>query len=461
MEIRLFGAAKEVTGSCYSIATGNEKVLIDCGMFQGNKDMQRVNYEDFGFNPKHYNALLLSHAHLDHCGRIPKLVREGFRGKIYATDATRDLAFIILMDAAKIAAQDTEHENKRRAREGLPPRKPIYNENDVKNAMRLFKIIQYGEEFSVTKNLSAKYYDAGHIIGAASIQLNVKEGKKSTTLAFSADIGQDNAIIVKNLQPIKNADYVFIESTYGDRLHPPFEDRTTDLLRVVTDAENRGGKLMIPTFAVERAQEILYSIAQFIENEEIKGIPVYLDSPMAAKATRVFVKYKKYYNDKILSTIKQGANPFSFPGLIITESVEESKKINDIESCIVIAGNGMCSAGRIKHHIKHGISNPKNTLLFIGYQAQGTLGYWIKRGEKRVKLLGEQIDVNAKIESIDGFSAHADYLGLLKWINNFSPKPKKVFIVHGEEEQGAAFAKRVEKKGIKTYIPSRGEVIKL
>lgn len=461
IEIKLFGAAKEVTGSCYSIVTGNEKILVDCGMFQGSKDLQRMNYDIFGFKPNQYDALLLTHAHLDHCGRIPKLVKEGFRGKIYCTDATRDLAFVILMDAAKIAAQDTEHENKRRASSGQPKRKPIYNENDVKAAMKLFKVIEYGESFRVTKNVKAQYYDAGHIIGAASIQVEVTEGKKSTVLAFSGDLGQEHAIIVKDIEPIKNADYVFIESTYGDRLHPPLEERENELLRIITDARNRGGKLMIPSFAVERAQEMLYSIAQFIEKEEIQKTTVYLDSPMAAKATQVFADYPKYYNSEILATMKQGANPFSFPGLVITESVDESKAINEVKSCIVIAGNGMCSAGRIKHHIRNGISNPKNTLLFIGYQAQGTLGYWIKKGEKSIKLLGEQLPVNAKIESIDGFSAHADYTGLLKWIKNYTPKPKKVFIVHGEEEQSKAFAKRVENLGIKTYIPALGESLKL
>ena len=409
MEVKLFGAAKEVTGSCYSIVTGNEKILIDCGMFQGNKDLQRQNYDYFSFNPRQYDILLLTHAHLDHCGRIPKLVKNGFRGRIYCTDATRDLALVILMDAAKIASQDTEHENRRRAKEGLPPRKPIYNENDVKAAMKLFKVIKYDEEFQVTKNIRAKYYNAGHIIGAASIQLEVKEGKKTTVLAFSGDLGHDHAIIVKDIDPIKKADYIFVESTYGNRIHEPVDERQKELLRIVTDARNRGGKLMIPSFAVERAQEMLYSLAQFGENDEIPRTTVYLDSPMAAKATQVFVDYPQYYNERILATMKQGANPFSFPGLVITETVDESKSINNVKGpCIIIAGNGMCSAGRIKHHIRNGISDPKNTLMFVGYQAQGTLGYWIKKGEKRIRLLGQQVDVNAKIESIEGFSAHAD-----------------------------------------------------
>jgi len=461
MEVKLFGAAKEVTGSCYSLVLNKEKILIDCGMFQGGKPTVRKNYEDFGFNPSEYNAMILTHAHLDHCGRIPKLVKQGFKGKIYCIDATKELAFVIMTDSAKIAAEDTYHENKRRAVQGLPPRDPIYNDEDVSKAMKLFSIVNYNEDVNITENITARFYDAGHILGAASIQLKIKD-KKMIFLAFSGDLGQKDAVLVRNAEPIEKANNVFIESTYGDRLHPPIDQREKELIRIINDNYKRGGKLMIPSFAVERAQEILYCIGNFMQSGIIPKMKVYLDSPMATKATEVFAKFTQYYNDDVKKTMETRKNPFTFPELVITETVEQSKSINFItEPCIVIAGNGMCSAGRIKHHIRNSIENPKNTLLFIGYQAEGTLGYWIKKGERRIKLLGVEVDVNSKIENIEGFSAHADYNGLLSWLKNYKPKPKKVFITHGEEPESIAFSERVKAENFNAYIPSAFENLKL
>jgi len=460
MEVKLFGAAEEVTGSCYSVETKEDKILIDCGMFQGGKDNERKNHEDFPFNPAKYKALVLTHAHLDHCGRIPKLVKFGFKGKILSTNATRELAEIIMRDAAKIAAEDTDHENRRRAQQGLPPRRPIYNEMDVKGALKLFVEVDYGEEFKITKKISGKLYDAGHILGASSLQLKINEANKTTILAFSGDLGQNNSIIVKNIQPIKEADYVFIESTYGDRLHPPLEERTKEFIRVINESYKRGGKLMIPSFAVERAQELLYDIGEFMQKGLVPKMPVYLDSPMAQRATIVFSKYHEYYNEELNSSLKKRKDVFNFPELIKTVHVNESKKINDETGpCIIIAGNGMCTGGRIKHHIKHGIGNPKNTLLFVGFQVRGTLGYWIKKGEKKIKLLGTESFVKAKIEAIEGFSAHADANGLENWIKNFNPKPKKIFICHGDLEQSQIFAKNLEKQKYKTQIPRFRESI--
>lgn len=458
MKLQILGAGKTVTGSCYSISTKEEKILVDCGMFQGGKDMERLNYEEFNFNPKEYDAMILTHAHLDHCGRIPKLVKYGFRGKIFATDATKELAFVIMMDSANIAKKDIEHENKRRAKEGLPPRKPLYNENDVKTAMNLFQIVSYQKDFKITKNITAKFYNAGHILGACCIQIQIKEGKQNRIISFSGDLGQKDSIIVKPIEPINKSDFVFIESTYGDRLHPEIQEREKEFIRIINESYKRGGKLIIPSFAVERAQEILYCIKKFQIQGLIPKIDVCLDSPMAMKATEVFSKYKKYYNESVLETIKNKKDAFDFPGLIYTKTTEESKTLNNIQKpCIIIAGNGMCSAGRIKHHIRNSIESNKNTLLFVGFQAQGTLGYWLKQGEKRVKLLGVEVDVKAKIESIDGFSAHADYNGLIEWLDNFSPKPKKVFITHGEEEQIKAFSKRISKLKFDNYIPSMNE----
>jgi metallo-beta-lactamase family protein len=462
MEVKLFGAAREVTGSCYSIDAGDSRILVDCGMFQGGKENERLNHEDFPFNPQKYNAMILTHAHLDHCGRVPKLVKLGFKGKIFATNATRELAEIIMRDSARIGAEDTEHENRRRAQEGLPPRKPVYNEIDVKNTMKLFVEVDYGEEFKVAKNISAKLYDAGHILGASSVQLKIKEADKIKTIVFSGDLGQEHSIIVKDIQPIKEADYVFIESTYGDRLHPPLDERRKELIRIINDSYKRKGKLMIPSFAVERAQELLYYIGDFMQRGLIPKMKVFLDSPMAQRATEVFSRYHEYYNKDMNEALKKRKDIFNFPQLIKTEKTSQSKEINDIkEPCIIIAGNGMCTGGRIKHHIKHGIGDAKNTLLFVGFQVKGTLGYWIKKGEKKIRLLGTESFVKAKIEAIDGFSAHADSEGLDKWIKNFKPKPKKIFITHGDLEQAQAFSAKLEKENYKTYIPSLKESLKL
>jgi len=462
MQIKLFGAAKTVTGSCYSLVTGKDRILIDCGMFQGSKKETALNYGNFGFNSMDYSALLLTHAHLDHCGRIPKLVKEGFKGEIYCTSATKDIARIIMLDSAKINRYDIELENKRRQRLGQPPREPIYTEKDVENAMNLFNVIEYDKAIQISENITATFYDAGHILGSSFIQIGIIEKDKTSTIVFSGDLGQENTPIIKDLEHIKKADYVFIESTYGDRIHPPIKERKQKLLDIILKTYENHGKVIIPSFAVERTQELLYDINELVEKNLIPKVKVYVDTPMGIRVTEVFKRHPECYNKKILGLLKSGDNPFSFPGLTYTMHVQDSIKINNLhEPCIIIAGSGMCTGGRIKHHIKHNIWNKKNTLLFVGYQARGTLGYHIKRGEKRIRLLGTEVAVKAKIESIESFSAHADYKGLLNWLKHFSPKPKKVFIVHGEEEAMIPFSKRIEKLGIKTKIPEMEEEITL
>lgn len=460
MEVKLFGAAKTVTGSCYSIKANNDRILIDCGMFQGSKKLEKQNYDEFDFEIKQHKALLLTHAHLDHCGRIPKLVKDGFRGKIYATSATKDLAFVVMMDSAKIASHDVAYENRRRARQGLPPREPIYTEHDVRDAISLFESVDYNKKIKITNNISATFHDAGHILGAASIQLEVNEGDEAKTIVFSGDLGQINTPIVKDPEIIQKADYVFIESTYGDRLHPTIVERKNKFLEVIHDTHKRGGKLMIPSFAIERAQELLYDLNGFVEKDIMPKIEVYLDSPMAIRATEVFKRHPEAYDKEIKAILDSGDDPFTFPGLTYSKTVEDSKGINLVEGpCIIIAGSGMCTAGRIKHHIANYIDDPKNTLLFVGFQVHGTLGYWIKKGEKRIRLLGKEIDVRSKIESIDSFSGHADYQGLINWLKHFSPKPKKVFITHGEEKTASSFSEKVNGLGIETKIPEMKEKI--
>ncbi len=462
MQIKLFGAAKTVTGSCYSLITGKKRVLIDCGMFQGSKKLMKINYDKLPFNAKLYSALFLTHAHLDHCGRIPKLVKEGFKGEIYCTSATKDIARIIMLDSAKINKYDVEFENKKRQRIGLPPREPIYTEEDVEKAMKLFRTIDYEKSFQPCEEINATFYDAGHILGSAIIELKINESGKETTIVFSGDLGQSNTPIIRDTVHLNKADYVFIESTYGDRLHPPIEKRKQKLLDIIIKTYNKHGKVIIPSFAVERTQELLYDLNELVEKNLIPKIKVYIDTPMGIRVTEVFKKHYGVYNDKIKELIKSGDNPFSFPGLTYTMHVQDSIKLNSLhEPCIIIAGSGMCTGGRIKHHIKHNIWNKRNTMLFVGYQANGTLGYYIKKGEKRIRLLGTEVAVKADIESIDSFSAHADYRELLHWLKFFHPKPKKVFIVHGEEDAMLSFAKKVEKLGLKTKIPEMGERINL
>ena len=462
MEVKLFGAAKTVTGSCYSLTVESSRILVDCGMFQGGKKREKLNYEPFGFNPRHYKALLLTHAHLDHCGRIPKLVKEGFKGKIYATAATKDLAFVVMMDSAKIAFYDAKYENKKRIKNGLPQREPIYSEQDVKNAMKLFQIVNYGDEVIVTNNITAKYYDAGHILGSACIQLFIKEKGKEKKVVFSGDLGQSHTPIVRDPQFIEDADYVFIESTYGDRLHESFKERTSGFLNIIKQTYKGGGKVLIPSFAIERAQELLFDINGFVENNKMPKMSVFLDSPMAIRATEVFRKHPEFYDSEVKAVLDKGDDPFNFEGLVYSKGVDQSKKINTLDgSCIIIAGSGMCTAGRIKHHIKNHIEDARNTILFVGFQVHGTLGYWIKKGEKNIRLLGTEREVNAKVESMESFSAHGDFKELLKWLSGFKSKIKKVFVCHGDEDACDSFAEKVEKKGLKTKVPNMGESLTL
>jgi len=456
MEISPYGAAGVVTGSCYTVREGNDKIIVDCGMFQGNKELEKLNYGDIGFEAKPIKALLLTHAHLDHCGRIPKLVKYGFRGKIYTTAATRDLAYVVMMDSAKIAGHDISWENVRRKKQGLGPREPIYTTKDVDDAIKLFVPVKYGEVVKVSKTFSAKFYDAGHILGAACIQVMTK----NNTVVFSGDVGQANTPIVCDPEKITKADYVFMESTYGDRLHPPIKERRTKLLRIIKETYKRRGKLLIPSFAIERAQELLHDINDFVEAGLMPKIPVYLDSPMAIKATEVFKKHPEVYDKDVRHHLEHGDDPFTFPKLIYSNTVDDSKSINEVdEPCVIIAGSGMCNAGRIKHHIANHIEDPKNTILFVGYQSHGTLGYWIKKGEKNIRLLGQQKQVNAHVESIDSYSAHADYKGLISWLSNFAPKPRKVFLIHGEERSMKSFSKRLKDLGYTISIPKLKEKI--
>jgi metallo-beta-lactamase family protein len=457
MKITFCGAAKIVTGSCYLLESGNKKILVDCGMFQGPKEITRRNYLPFMFDPKKISHVLLTHAHIDHSGLIPKLYRKGFRGKVICTSPTKDLCQIMLEDSAYINEKDTEDENRRRKREGREPREPLFTMGDAKKSIKLFSPTPYGRKVKVAKGITARFRDAGHIIGSSIIEVFVEEKGKTIKLVFSGDLGQWNAPIVRDPTFIKDADYVFIESTYGDTSRESFRGKEKALYTAITKTYRKGGKLMIPSFAVERTQELLYFIHLLIKKGKFPKEKVFLDSPLAIKATDIFRKHGAFYDEE---TKRSFATPFTFARLENLVSTRDSIKLNSYnEPCIIIAGSGMCTGGRIRHHLKHHLWSPENTLLFVGYQAEGTLGRRILDGAEFVHMMGTRIAVKADIGHIEGFSAHADAEELLTWADGFEQKPKKMFVVHGEVGASIALFKRLKSRGHNPYIPKIGETI--
>jgi len=429
-------------------------------MFQGPKKISKKNYDPFIFDPKEIDYIFLTHAHIDHSGLIPKMYKKGFRWKIFATSATIDLCKILFEDSADIQYHNIQHENRRRERIWLEPREPLFSKNDARECMRLFaEELTYTKKYTINDQIKTRYQDAGHILWSASIELRITENNKETKFVFSGDIGQRDAPIIKDPTLIEEADYVFVESTYGNRLHDPIENRDEKLLKCLTNTYNKGGKVLVPSFAIERTQEFLYSINKLIQQKKFPPQKIYLDSPLAIKATEIFKKHRKDFDQE---TLEKYTFPFSFDELETTQSVQDSMKINRLHKpCIVIAGNWMCTAGRIRHHIKHNIRNPNTTLLFIGYQAKGTLGRRILEGEKRIKMMGDEIIVEAEITKLNSFSAHADANGLVKRMKGFQNKPKKVFVVHGEQEASEAFKTKLEELNFSCHIPEIGESLEI
>jgi metallo-beta-lactamase family protein len=459
MKLTFNGAAGMVTGSNYLLEAGGLRILVDCGMFQGPKELVRNNYKKFPFDPRKISCLLLTHAHIDHCGLIPKLVRDGFRGAIYATPPTVDLAKIMLEDSASVNKEETIQENRRRQREGLPPRKPLYTHEDVKHCLHFFHKLQYGRVQALNNNVRIRLRNAGHILGSAVIEISVNEHGKKSRIVFSGDLGQGGTPIVEDPDPIEEADYVLVESTYGNRKRGHVSTRQNLLQKEVLDTYRRGGILMIPSFAVERTQEIIYYLHRMHRDGHLPQEIVFLDSPLAIEATRVFNNHMEYFSPELKREFKA---PFTFRKLKFLKTIEDSQTINDYRRpCIVIAGNGMCSAGRIKFHIKHHIWDPRNTLLFVGYQAEGTLGRIILDGAKKVHLMGMEVAVKAKISHIDSFSSHIEAEGILKWLSSIRKRPKKVFLVHGEEEAAGQLDSMLRKSGYRTHIPRIGETVEL
>jgi len=469
MKISFLGAAKIVTGSNFLIETKNAKFLIDCGLFQGSKSINRMNYEPFSFNPKEIDFMVLSHAHIDHSGRIPKLTKKGFKGNIYATKATTDLCSIMLPDSGYIQEMENKWDNRKRRRSGRKLREPLYTVKEAEESLKYFKSVLYNQKIKISEEITLRLRDAGHILGSSIIELWIKENNKKTKLVFSGDLGRRDRPILRDPSLIDEADYLIVESTYGNKLHHPSEDDAKELISIINTTVKRGGNVVIPSFAVERAQDIIYELNKYytayikIEDQDFLSVPVYVDSPLTVSATEMFLRNPDCFDEDALNLINIGNNPLDFRNLKFTRSAEESKQINFFkESKVIISASGMCTAGRIKHHLKHNLWRKESSIVFVGYQANGTLGRRIKEGEKVVKIFGEEIQVNAKICSLEGFSGHADREGIVRWIKSFKNRPKKIFVVHGEEEATEEISKKIEEElKVKTYTPELGETLSI
>ncbi|MBE5812600.1 MAG: MBL fold metallo-hydrolase [Clostridiales bacterium] len=467
MDISFLGAAKTVTGSCFMVTTNKYKFLVDCGMFQGQNKETMLNVDDFTFAPKDIDFVLLTHAHIDHSGRIPKLCNDGFKGKVYATKATTDLCKVMLPDSGHIQENEIEWINKKRIRAGKHVIPPLYTVDDAVRSLEHFEPVHYNELVTINENVKVMFRDAGHMLGSSIIEVWVKENGKETKIVFTGDLGNNDTPILRDPEFIDSADVLVMESTYGDRNHKEREDRFEQFLDIVNDTIDNGGRVVIPSFAVGRTQEIVYGLNANQEKygekyKKILKIPVYMDSPLAISATEIYKNNAECYDEEARRYIVEGDNPVDFPTLILTKSVDESKAINESqEPAIVISASGMCEAGRIRHHLKHSLWSEKNTVLFVGYQAVGTLGRRLIDGEKQVRLFGEDISVNARIEYIEGFSGHADQTALLNWFDNIKHKPSNVFIVHGEEESQEVFAEKIKERGVNVVIPNRGDVFEI
>lgn len=446
IQLKFLGAASQVTGSCFLLTTNGLNLLVDCGLYQ-EREFQARNWEPFPFPPARLDYILLTHAHLDHCGLIPKLVREGFRGQILCTPPSAELLPIVLLDTAKIQEEDAQIKKKRHEKEGRRgpyPEIPLYTVADVEKALSLVQPIDYHLRLKLAPGLEVIFNEAGHILGSAIIEVRVEDNQESKRLLFSGDLGQWNKPLVRDPEIFERADYLVLESTYGDREHEHPERISDRLTENINRVVARGGNLVIPTFAIERAQELMFHLSCLVRLKKIPQLPVFLDSPMAVSVTNVFGHFLKYLDEESRALFSSGENPFAFPGLKLVQSFEESRLIEKVRgSSIIMAGSGMCTGGRIKQHLVSNISRPESTILFVGYQARGTLGRQILEGQSPIRIYGQMYQVRATVDQIQGFSAHADRTQLWKWLKAFNQPPRKIFLVHGEKEVIQNFAREI------------------
>ncbi|MEE4354386.1 MAG: MBL fold metallo-hydrolase [Desulfatiglans sp.] len=456
IRITCLGGVGSVTGSSYLVETAEgKKVLVDCGLFQGGKHMETRNWSAWGFDPTSLKTLFLTHAHIDHSGRIPRLVKDGFRGKIITSPPTAELCRIMLLDSAHIQEMDAEWQSRKNKRQSKGDVEPLYTTADAEQSLTLFQATERDNVIEVDQGIKARLRNAGHILGSSILELWIEDNGETTKIVFSGDLGKKNQLIVRDPHEVFDADYLFVESTYGNRLHRSFEESREELLSAIEHAVSHGEKTVIPAFAVERTQEILYVLGEFFREGRLPNIPIYLDSPLAIKATEIFRNNKRFYDEEALAIVDKGYDPFDMPNLKFTESTRESMAINENPGpAIVIAGNGMCTAGRIKHHLKHNLWREGASLVIIGFQAKGTTGRRIVEGAKQVKIFRENVTVRAKVFTIGGFSAHADQNDLLRWIANFESSPR-VFVVHGEATACEELRRKIEEEhGLSTHVPA-------
>ena len=465
MKLHFLGANRQVTGSRYVLEAAGKQVMVDCGMFQERQFLER-NWSCCPIAPADVDAMLLTHVHIDHSGLIPKFVKDGFRGPIHATAPSVPLAEVMLRDAAKIQEEDAAYKARRHQREGRRGRFeeiPLYIPDDVTPVLPLLASCSYGRPIEVTPGIRATFHDAGHILGSAMIEVDATENGKSTKIIFSGDIGQWSKPIIRDPTLLRRGDYIVMESTYGDRVHEEGGDVGTQLERVVNQTLAAGGNVVIPTFATERAQELMYYFGRLAHERRIPHMPVFLDSPMAVDITEIFTRHHDYFDEEMWKLINSNQPPLKFPGLTMVRTADESKRINHLkQGSVIMASSGMCNAGRIKHHLRNNIERPECTILFVGHQATGTLGRQILDGAREVRIHGQQFRVRAKIAQIFGFSAHADRGGLLKWLGAFQQPPRQLFLTHGEEIVSLALADHVRTTmGWNVSVPRYEETVEL
>lgn len=465
MNIAFHGAARTVTGSKHLITLKNgTQILLDCGLFQGMGRITDKLNDYFGFDAKKVTYLVLSHAHIDHCGLLPKLIAEGFEGKIFCTSATMDLARILMMDSAKIQMQDAEFSN-RHLREGEEMEEPLYTDKDVTKTVSLMKIVEYEEDFEIEAGIRLRFTDAGHILGSAAVHLTITEDGKPTRITFSGDVGRYGDLLLKSPQQFDQADYILMESTYGDSLHKDLDPIENMLLEIINNTcKVKKGKVIIPAFAVGRTQELLYALNGLELKGKLPDVLYYVDSPLSSKATEILKNHPEVYNNGVKETLKVDHDIFGFKGLRFIESVEESKALNaDPRPCVIISASGMAEAGRVKHHIRNNISNQKNTILMVGYCEPKSLGGRLIAGQKVVEIFRDEYDVKAEVRSIKSMSAHGDYEDLLQFLSGQDPaKVKQLFLVHGEYEVQQHFASKLENAGFKhVAIPEYHQVFEI
>src|SRR3989338_3744205 len=456
--ITFCGGVRTVTGSMHLLEVNGEKVVIDCGLFQGHREEYYKVNSQFCFNPSLVDALVVSHSHIDHCGNLPNVVRNGFQGKIFVTKPTKDLLKLMLLDSAKIQEEDIRFVNKINARRNLPLRQPLYTIDDARKSLKKIRAFSYRKKFKLTAHITCAFFDAGHILGSSTPVFEVSGEDQTMRIAYAVDLGRKGIPLLENPDIVENVDYLVIESTYGGRLHEPVADAKMQLAMTINRTLERGGKVIIPAFALERTQEVVYYLGLLIKERMIKNVPIYVDSPLACDITDVFVENSDSLDEEARGLIQKKADPFGLQSIHYIRNSEESKKLNfDKQPMIIISTSGMCESGRILHHLRNTIEDPRTTIVIVLYMAKNTLGRSIVERHKRVKIFGESFELKAEVEVINAFSAHADKNELIDYAQNTKGRLKKIFIVHGDMDQSEALALNLINNGFKAYIPKKFE----